>query len=315
MAQAEAGWAAHLERGPGANYTAEEIKEETAYWKSKGNCLFVFARVCKEWRKAQLKVGGPLCTRVGSDVLMPGRVELAKWALAEGCPRHHRKPEAAMIPDNFARVAAGFGHLELVKWLCREQGFATDSKLMMNAVFGGNLELVRWLHGEGCESGYITIDTCCLAARGGHLEVLRWLLGKGCSWDEEVCAAAGMGGHLQVLQWLRAEGCPWDAQTCFRAAERGHLEVLRWARENGCPGSDEGGACAAAAHCGTLDVLQCLRAAGYPWDIVTCHYAAEQGHVETLRWARENGCPWTMETRNLAAAELGYTDDFGNVVG
>ena len=35
--------------------------------------------------------------------------------------------------------------------------------------------------------------------------------------------------------------------------------------------------------------------------------------VEVLRWARENGCPWTAATRD-EAAELGYTDDFGNLV-
>ena len=36
--------------------------------------------------------------------------------------------------------------------------------------------------------------------------------------------------------------------------------------------------------------------------------------MEVLRWARENGCPWDAETRDLAAAELGYTDDLGNLV-
>ena len=33
-----------------------------------------------------------------------------------------------------------------------------------------------------------------------------------------------------------------------------------------------------------------------------------------LRWVRENGCPWDAFTRDKAAAELGYTDDFGNLV-
>ena len=33
-----------------------------------------------------------------------------------------------------------------------------------------------------------------------------------------------------------------------------------------------------------------------------------------LRWARENGCPWIAQTRDRAAAELGYTDDLGNLV-
>ena len=36
--------------------------------------------------------------------------------------------------------------------------------------------------------------------------------------------------------------------------------------------------------------------------------------MEVLRWARENGCPWHDYTRDRAAAELRYTDDFGNLV-
>ena len=48
--------------------------------------------------------------------------------------------------------------------------------------------------------------------------------------------------------------------------------------------------------------------------MATCFYAVAYGHVEVLRWARENGCPWDARTREWAAAELGYTDDFGNLV-
>ena len=73
-----------------------------------GNCLFVFALVCRGWRKAQLKVGGPLRTRVPSDVIAPGRVERAKWALAEGCPRER------YFNYNMAHATARYGHLELV---------------------------------------------------------------------------------------------------------------------------------------------------------------------------------------------------------
>ena len=45
---------------------------------------------CKEWRKAQLRVGAPLRSRVDSDVILPGSVALVKWALREGCPRVNR---------------------------------------------------------------------------------------------------------------------------------------------------------------------------------------------------------------------------------
>ena len=123
-------------------------------------------------------------------MILLGSVALAKWALAEGCPRYR----------TMATMAAQYGHLELVKWLCGEGGFAMDEGVMRYAAVSGNLELVQWLRGEGC-----------------------------------------------------------------------------------------------------------------PWDHNTCYLAVYDGHVEVLRWARENGCPWDAETRDKAAAELGYTDDFGNL--
>ena len=213
VAQSEAGSAAWLKEefekdGFWWHHTSRE--EEDEYWsegsitkwlarrKREGNSLFVFARVCKEWRKAQIKVGGPLRTRVWLDVLLPGRVALAKWALAEGCPRESRN---FFFGFTLAIPAAYHGHLELVKWLCGEGGFEMDKPVMQCAAESGNLELV---------------------------------------------------------QWLKYEGCPLDCRTSY--------------------------------------------------------LATKYGHVEVLRWVRENGCPWWASTRDRAAAELGYTDDFGNLV-
>ena len=97
------------------------------------------------------------------------------------------------------------------------------------------------------------------AARLGHLELVKWLCGEGgFAMDEDVMKCAARGGNLELVRWLRGEGCPWDAETCF--------------------------------------------------------YAVEGGHVEVLRLARETGCPWWASTRDKAAAELGYTDDLGNLV-
>ena len=197
VAETEAAWAAwFLKEVDTDSWTEARIQQVMEMRERGGNCLFVFARVCREWRKAQLKVGGPLRTRVCSDVIPPGRVALAKWALAEGCPREKYRG------FSMANVAAGHGHWELVRWLCGEEGgFAMDGWVMRNAAGSGNLELVRWLRGAGC-----------------------------------------------------------------------------------------------------------------PWDHNTCYWAVEKGRVETLRWAREHGCPWTPWDRDRAAAELGYADDFGQLV-
>ena len=272
VAQPEAALAARWKRD-GVSET--EIQEKMANRKRLGPSrgLSVFARVCKPWRKAQLKVGGPLRTRVMSDVIAPGSVTLAKWALAEGCPRYR----------TMAATAAWYGHLELVKWLCGEGGFAMDVEVMRFAASGGSLQVVQWLRGEGCE------------------------------WGSSACAAGAGYGHLEVLQWLRANGCPWGAATtCMCAARRGHLETLRLACENG--GDWNKSTCAMAAMGGHLQVLQWLRAEGCQWDWQTCYNAVDKGHVEVLRWARENGCMWTAHTRDRAAAKLGYTDDLGNLV-
>ena len=173
ISQNEAGWAAHLKRW---GYSEERIQERLAKMKREGNCLFVSARVCKGWRKAQLNVGGPLRTRVMSDVIMPGSVALAKWALAEGCPRDEGDQED---PCTMADAAARLGHLELVKWLCGEGGFPMDEGVMKWAAYGGNLELVQWLRGEGCPGD---ADTSLYAVFEGHVEVLRWLRENGCPW-------------------------------------------------------------------------------------------------------------------------------------
>jgi len=172
VAQTEAGWAAHLKREGCSEW---QIQEEMAKRKREGKGLFVFARVCRGWRKVQLEVGGRLCTRVVSDVLLPGSVALAKWALAEGSPRENRS-------YNMAMIAAWYGHFELLKWLCGEGGFAMDEGVMSQAAGGGNLELVQWLRGEGCPWDYVT---CNWAFQKRHVEVLRWARENGCEWNAE----------------------------------------------------------------------------------------------------------------------------------
>ena len=179
VAQTEAAWAAWLkEEEP--DWTEERLQKHMAWRKRVGNCpLFVFAMVCKPWRKAQLKVWGPLRTRVKSDVLLPGRVALVKWALADPwCPRDDWEEEGH--GHTMAMVAASYGHLELVRWLCGEGGFAMDVEVMNSAARSGNLELVQWLWGEGCP------------------------------WDWRTCNWAVIKGHEEVLRWVRENGCPWE---------------------------------------------------------------------------------------------------------
>ena len=192
VAQNEAGWAVRVKEerfpdSPQSSRTEEDIREMMARRKRKGNCLYIFARVCKGWRKAQVKVGGPLRTRVCSDVILPGRVELVNWALAEGCPGDDEGGD--LHGYTMAHFAARYGHLELVRWLCGEGGFAMDEGVMADAAGGGNLELVQWMRGEGCPWDTVT---CYYAIDYGHVEVLRWARENGALWFGETCDEAAM---------------------------------------------------------------------------------------------------------------------------
>ena len=168
--------------------------------------LFIFAMVCKGWRAAQLRVGGPLRTLIMSDVFLatwtPGTDpyrrdpprKIIEWALAQGCPKKKTeapprpakkkakvspealakcknkgqlmatlKKKAKVSPEALAKcknkgqlmatlkqraqaggaaaagrypryphlacIAMEFGELEMVRWLCMEQGFPVDDDL------------------------------------------------------------------------------------------------------------------------------------------------------------------------------------------
>ena len=285
VAQTEAGYEARLrEIGMGEEGIQRQMDHRKRQGPSRG--LFVFARVCTWWRKAQLKVGGRLCGRVQSDVILPGRVALAKWALANGCPREQRFPQYR----NMAHGAALCGHLELLQWLCGKAGFAMDQLVMQGACCcpSGNIEMVQWLWDQGGFDDNPK-EVILNAAASGNLELVQWCFkDQGFALNEEVMMNAAGHGHLrnlELVKWLRAEGCDWGPSVCWNAAGGGQLKVLQWLRANGCP-----------------------------WDYKTCANAVNFGHVKVLCWARMNGCNWDAATRDAAAAKFGYTDTLGNLI-
>ena len=63
------------------------------------------------------------------------------------------------------------------------------------------------------------VDVMDCAAQSGNLELVRWLRGEGCEWDFQTCNYA-VDRHVEVLRWLRENGCPWTAHTRDKAAEK-----------------------------------------------------------------------------------------------
>ena len=55
------------------------------------------------------------------------------------------------------------------------------------------------------------------AVQNGQLDILKYLHQEGCSWDKETCRIASKYGQLLCLDYLHKNGCEWDSLS-FAAA-------------------------------------------------------------------------------------------------
>ena len=138
------------------------------------------------------------------------------------------------------------------------------------------------------------------SAKKGYLNLMKYLHGNGCSWDSITCRTAAMYGHLDCLKYAHENGCSWDKYTCYFGAGNGssskpnHLDCSKYAYKNGCNWSSS--TCYSAASDGHLDCLKYAHENGCSWDSDTCYSAASSGHLDCLKYAIENGCPFNKQS-------------------
>ena len=134
---------------------------------------------------------------------------------------------------------------------------------------------------------------CHELARAGDLEGLLRAREAGCHWDKAVgflrhrniCMIPAAKGDLVTLQWLREQGCPepYWRDVIGRATESGCAEVVSWACAQGLP-MNEWVPWVATWH-NRLEILQCLVAAGCPWNPGKCLLVANGfHHAATAAW-------------------------------
>jgi len=126
-----------------------------------------------------------------------GNLEMVKYCVAKKCP----------IDDRACACAAGYGHLECLKYL-REEAKAPWSSLT-----------AHW------------------AAQNGHLHILEYLVErKYDKYDEWACQWAAKHGHLDCLKYLRETAkAPWNSRAVREAHENNHPECLQYLLDNNCP--------------------------------------------------------------------------------
>ena len=219
-----------------------------------------------------------------------GKLDILKWLWSE----------VAVVgqPESWVEQvwwkAARYGHLHILEFLGGDEvgdmhwfkDCSQATKLMMAAVQGGHVEVLKWIHNrvgpldrpEWLEKLEHIIPLLLKAAiLEGKLEAARFILGtygpvaQERGWPSlltpEFTAMAGEKCDYDMLRWLLKEGCPFDSFTLELFATSGEYDALdvqrlKWAQEQGLQLSEP--------------VMEA---------------AIVRNDLASARWLHENGCP------------------------
>ena len=102
----------------------------------------------------------------------------------------------------FCSQVAGTNKLEFLKWAREVKHCEWDEKKINNAVFEGNLEMLKYCFSNGCPCD--EEEACRLAAVRGHLDCLRFLFDKvkpSRDTEEDAAIQAAAYGHLDTVSY------------------------------------------------------------------------------------------------------------------
>ena len=168
-----------------------------------------------------------------------GHFEVLKWLHAQNCPEGSIKVnDASTSQTNAFSMAAGYGSLEMIKWL-KEKGYEGDEWSFGAAAKNtGSLDKLKWLKEVGCVWNG---NSSWNMVRHGSLENIIWAKDSGLTFEANSYMAAAEIGNLKIMKWLKNNGVPMDGRCFAMAAKHGNMEMMKWLVEQNCPWSKDGG--------------------------------------------------------------------------
>eukprot|EP00953_Heterococcus_sp_UTEX-ZZ885_P028200 15048-Heterococcus_DN1.PRE.2 len=166
------------------------------------------------------------------------------------------------------RCAAAEGYLDMCQFLW-DVGCDWDELVAAEACCSGNLELVQWLHDDGCHvsAGFANVHQA--------VALLTSLLGC-LSMDMHSMKVAVCSALLRL--------------------------VVRWAQQAGCEFGDAGEIAQHAARLGSLETLQYMQQQQIVWTAAELsellNAAGAYEHLDTAKWLRQQGAEWPVELKH-----------------
>ncbi|TMW58567.1 hypothetical protein Poli38472_010126 [Pythium oligandrum] len=155
-----------------------------------------------------------------------GHVAVLEWLLANtSMPRSTTDIDLALTG----------GHLEAVRWMFAnyDESLFRPYALSHLAAKSGNLDLVRFI----CqEEGYnVTFTTVEYAAQLGHVDIVRWLVDfdrdrvlPNAVYDKSLLEYAASSGNLELVKFCVEELGTWSDTLAQCAAPSGNVDVLEY---------------------------------------------------------------------------------------
>ena len=132
----------------------------------------------------------------------------------------------------FCTGVAQTNKLEFLKWAREVKHCEWDEKTINNAVFEGNLEMLKYCFSNGCPCD--EEEACRLAAVRGHLDCVRFLFDKvkpSRETEKEAAIQATADGHLGIVKYFVEERKIADAvksDCVYNAIGYGRLDCLQY---------------------------------------------------------------------------------------
>jgi hypothetical protein len=135
--------------------------------------------------------------------LVPNQIPWARTILMSGILNDKDAIEIAAIQGGktrkiMCRHIAFSGNIPMMKWARSDKSSSKDeTDLGERSMKQLRLTPFPW-----------DTETCRNAATFGHLQLLKWLHEQGCPWNDETLACAARFGNIVLLEWLYQKKAP-----------------------------------------------------------------------------------------------------------
>jgi hypothetical protein len=170
---------------------------------------------------------------------MPWSAAVVKGAVRAGCVDKYnwlRRKYTGVLPSGTVELAARSNSVDILSVL-QQEGLQVTTEAAVQAIQGGHLGVLQFLHAEGCELN--DAEVCRAAVNQRDAAIFKWLHSIGCIESNSLTAmlVAG-GGSVELMQYLQ-QYVSSDEAAMRAAVDRGQLPMCRYLYKQGLTWSPE----------------------------------------------------------------------------